>query len=100
MPEVGVVIGTKYNNFEESFRNLQEQVLQYVVKNYKEGLDLAPLLRKLKGVDLSSKYPTAPTITGNKGTTEISKKIYELELGKHLDRAYILEDHTKLYSLF
>ena len=76
------MIDTKYNNFEESFRNLQEQVLQYVVKNYKEGLDLAPLLRKLKGVDLSSKYPTATTITGNKGTTEISKKIYVLELEK------------------
>ena len=47
MPEVGAVLGTRDNNFKESFQNLQEGVLQYVLAIYKKGLDIAPLVRKL-----------------------------------------------------
>ena len=71
-----------------------------MVENYKKRVYLAPRIRKLDDVDLSSKEPTAPTGTRNKVPTEIYKKIYELELKKHLDRADILEDNmTNLYSL-
>ena len=47
MPEVGAVLGTKDKNYKESFQNLQECVLNYVVENYKKGVDLAPLIKKL-----------------------------------------------------
>ena len=47
MPEVGAVLGTKYENFNEIFQNLQYSAFQYVVKNYKKGVYLAPLIRKL-----------------------------------------------------
>ena len=80
MPEVGTVLRTKYENYKESFQNLQEYVLQYLVAKYKKGVDLAPLTRKLEDVDISSKEPTATTGTGNRDPTEIAKKRYELEL--------------------
>ena len=47
VPEVGAVLGTKDKNYKESFQNLQECVLNYVVENYKKGVDLAPLINKL-----------------------------------------------------
>ena len=50
------------------------------MENYKNGVDLDPLIRKLKGVDLSSKEPTAPTGTGKRAKKEKAKKIYDLEL--------------------
>ena len=56
--------------------------MQYVVENYKKGEDLAPLTKKLEVFDLSSKEPTLPTGTGNKGPTKIDKKRYKLELKK------------------
>ena len=55
MPEVGAVLRTKDNNFKEILQNLQEIVLQYVMANYKKGVYLAPLMRKIEDVDLSSK---------------------------------------------
>ena len=80
MPEVVAVLWIKDENLKDIFQNLQESVLQYVVVNYKKGLDLAPLVRRLEDVDISSKEPTVPTGTGNNGPTEIAKNIYELEL--------------------
>ena len=77
--EVGAVLRTKDDNYNETFQNLQECVLQYVVENYKKGVDLAPLIRKLEDVDLSSKEPTTPTGPGKRAPTEIAKKRYELE---------------------
>ena len=100
MPEVGAVLRTKGENYKESFQNLQECVLQYVVSIYKKGEDILPLNRKIEDFDQSSKKPTAPTGTGTRAPTEISKKRYELELEKHLNREYILEDNiTNIYSL-
>ena len=74
MPEVGTVLGTKDENYKESFQNLQECVLQYVVANYKKLVDLTPLIMKLEGVDLSSKEPTAPTEIRNRAPIEIARK--------------------------
>ena len=54
VPEVGTVLGTKDENYKESYQNLQDCVLQYVVENYKKGVDLAPLISRLEDVDLSS----------------------------------------------
>ena len=68
MPEVGAVLGTKDENYKESFQNLQECVLQHVMENYKKWVDLVPLIRKLEDVELSSKEPEAPTGTGNRDT--------------------------------
>ena len=97
VPEVGAVIRTKDENHKESFQNLQECVLQYVVENYKKGVDIAPLIRNLENVEESSKEPKAPTGTGNRAPTEISKKIYELEPKRHLDRADI-QSFTPYYG--
>ena len=36
VPEVGTVLRTKNKNYKESFQNLQDNVLQYVVKHYKK----------------------------------------------------------------
>ena len=53
-----------------------------------------------EGVYLSSKESIAPTRTGTRSPTEITNKIYELGLEKHLDRADILEDNIpKFYSI-
>ena len=82
MPEVCAVLRNKDKNYKESFQNLQECVFQYMVENYKNEVDLVPLISTLKDVDLSSNKPTAPTGTGNRDPKEISKKIFELELGK------------------
>ena len=45
MPEFGAVLGTKDENFKESYQNLQESVLKHVVENYKKGEELAPLTK-------------------------------------------------------
>ena len=52
--------------------------MQYVAVNYKKGVDLVPLIRKLEDVDLSSKEPIGPTVTGTGSIKEITKKRYEL----------------------
>ena len=57
------MLGTKDENYKESYQNLLECVLQYVVANCKKVVDLAPLIRKLEDVDLSSNELTAPTGT-------------------------------------
>ena len=63
----------------------------------KKWVDLVSLIRKLEDVDLSSKEPIPPTGNGTRSPTEITKKTCELELKRHLDRAYILEYNiTKL----
>ena len=51
-----------------------------MVEKYKKGLYLAPLIKKLEDVGLSSKEPIAPTGTGTRDPTLITKKRYELEL--------------------
>ena len=45
--EVDSVLGTKDDNFKESFQNFQESVLQYVVENYKKWVDIVTIIRKL-----------------------------------------------------
>ena len=80
MTGVGAVIGTKGENYKESFQILQENELQYVVANHKKGVDLSPLIRKLEDVDLSSKEPGPPTGHRSKGSSNISKKRYEIQL--------------------
>ena len=52
-------LGTKDENYKDSFQNLQECVLYYVVENYNKGVYLAPLIRKLKDFDLYIKGLTA-----------------------------------------
>ena len=54
--------------------------MQYVVANNKKGVDIAPLIRKIEYVDLSSKESTFNTGTRNRNPTEIAKERYELEL--------------------
>ena len=80
VPVVGAMIRTKDKNFKESLQNFQESVLQYVMANYKEGVDIATLIRKLEDVDISSEESVEPTGSWKNCPTEISKKRYELEL--------------------
>ena len=54
---------------------MQECLFQYVTTNYKKGVDLVPLIRKLEDVDLSSKEPTSPTGTIYRAPIETDKKI-------------------------
>ena len=48
---------------------MQECIFTYVVENYMKGVDLALLIRKLEGFDLSSKEPTEMTGTENRAPT-------------------------------
>ena len=80
MPEVGADIGTKEEKYKENFNSLQENVLQYVVENYKKGVDLAPLIRKIEDAELSRKEPGPPTGSGSKRASDIAKKRYEIKL--------------------
>ena len=50
-------------------------MIQYIVKNYKIGVDLAPLTRKLEYMELSSKEPGPPPGPRSKGASDIAKKI-------------------------
>ena len=59
----------KGDNYKQILQNFQDFVLQYGVKNYKKGVDLAPLIRKLEDVDLSSKEQISPTGTGTRDPT-------------------------------
>ena len=86
MPEVGAVIRTKDKNYEGSFQNLQENMLQYVVANDKKGADPAPIIGKPEDVYLSRKEPGTPTGPGSKGASDIAKKRHEIQLEKLLDR--------------
>ena len=74
MAKVGAVLGTKDENYKESFQNLQMIVLQYVVENYIKGVNLAPLINTVKEVDLTSKEPGPPTVFGSKGASDVTKK--------------------------
>ena len=65
--------------------------MQYVVVGHNKWVNLATIISKLDDVDLSSKELLEPTGTVTRAPTEITKKIYESELEKHLDRADILE---------
>ena len=70
-------------------------------KNYKKGVYLAPLIMKLKDVDLSIKEPGPPTGPGRKGASGIDNNRCELQIKKKLDRINtLLGNMTKLYSLF
>ena len=74
------MLGTKADNYKESLHNLQEFVFQYVVKSYKRGVYIAPIIGNLKDFDLSGKKPIATKGNGTRATTEITKTRYELEL--------------------
>ena len=52
VPKVGIVLRNKDENYKESFQESQECMFQYVVENYKKGVYLVPLIRKLEDVDL------------------------------------------------
>ena len=62
MPEVGAVIIKKDEKYEESFQNLQENVLQYVVTIDRKGADPAPIIGKLEDLDISIKEPGPHTV--------------------------------------
>ena len=63
IPEVGAVIGTKHENGKESFKKLQDAILQYVMENYTKGRDLMPMIRKMTTIDINNEAPTKPTTT-------------------------------------
>ena len=63
------MIGKKDNNYKEIFQNLQDCVLQYVVENYKKGVDLAPFMSKMEEVNLSIKEPITTMVTVSKDPT-------------------------------
>ena len=64
MTEFGAVLGTKDKKYKENFQNLQENIIQYVVESYKKGVDLALLIRKIKGLNLTNKESGPPTGPG------------------------------------
>ena len=75
-------------------------MLQYLVTNYKRVVYLAPLIRKLKDLDLSNKEPRPLKGYVIKGASHKAKKRKEIKLKKHLDRIYTLEYNTNnLYYL-
>ena len=69
--------------FKEIFKKLKREIIKVFGGKLQKGLYLAPLIRELEKVDISVKELIPPTGTGNRVPTEITKKIYELELEKH-----------------
>ena len=69
--------------FKEIFQNLKREIIKVFGGKLQKELYLAPLIRELEKVDISVKELIPPTGTGNRVPTEITKKIYELELEKH-----------------
>ena len=73
---------TKAKSYMKSFQNLQEKMLKQPVENYKKGVDLAPLVEKIRDVDLTSKELGLPTVHGSKGALDIAKKINDIQFKK------------------
>ena len=73
------MLGTKAKNYKEIFHNLQENVLQYAVVNYKKGVNLLPLNRELEDVDISRKEPGPTTGPGIKGAFDKANKRYKIQ---------------------
>ena len=52
--EVGAVIGTKSENrTKELMTLLQEKISSYVMREYKKGRDIIPLIKKIEEVDIT-----------------------------------------------
>ena len=56
--------------------------LQHIVANYKKGVELTLLIRKLKDMYISSKEPGLPTLPGGKGALDIATILLDRYLGR------------------
>ena len=100
--EVGAVIGTKSENRnKDSMTMFQEKISSYVMRTYKKGRDIVPLIKKIEDVDITKWKPTTPTIpTGAKEIPAADMLEYKLLYNEFLARKNQLADNKgSLYSL-
>ena len=100
--EVGAVIGSKSENrTKDSMTLFQEKIASYVMREYKEGRDIVPLIKKIEDVDTTKWKPTTPTApTGKKEVPAVEMLEYKLLYNKYLSRKNQLTDNQgSLYSL-
>ena len=99
--EVGAVIGTKSENqTKDSMTLFQEKLASYVMRKYKKGRDIVPLIKKIEEVNTSKWKPTTPTAaTATTGSTVPEAEMLEYKL-LYLGRKNQLADNKgSLYSL-
>ena len=100
--EVGAVIGTKSENRnKDSMTMFQEKISSYVMRNYKKGRDIVPLIKKIEEVDTTKWKPTAPAIPSGKTEAPAAEMLeYRLLYNEFLARKNQLSDNKgSLYSL-
>ena len=60
--EVGAIIGTKSEyRPKDSMTLFQEKIASYVMREYKKGRDIVPLIKKIEEVDITKWKPASPT---------------------------------------
>jgi hypothetical protein len=101
-------IGTKHENNKESFKKLQEAILQYAMENNTKGRNLMPMIWKMKTIDITPEAPEKPTSTttstGNQAVTippsDIDRGQYKMDYQAYRKRVDNVKDNMyKLYSI-
>ena len=93
--EIGAVIGTKSENrTKDSMILFQEKNSSYMMWEYKKGIYIIPLIKKIEEVDISKWKPTAPTLlAADKPVPEADMLEYKLLYNEYLARKSQLADN-------
>ena len=99
--EVGAVIRTKsQNQTKDSMTLFQEKIVSYVIREYKKGRDIVPLIKKIEEVNTTKWKPTTPTAATRKEVPAAEMLEYKLLYKEYLSRKNQLTDNQgSLYSL-
>ena len=77
--DVGAVIGTKSENRTKDLMMLfQEKLASYVMREYKKGRDIIPLIKKIEEVNTSKWKPTTPAVAEGKTVPAAEMMEYKL----------------------
>ena len=81
--KVGAVIGTKSENrTKELMKVFEEKISSYVMREYKKGSDIVPLIKKIEEVDVTKWKPATPTAAT--GATVPAVEMLEYKLLKEI----------------
>ena len=81
--EVGAVIGTKSENW-DSMTLFQEKIASYVMREYKKGRDIVPLIKKIEEINTTKWKPTTPTVAMGKEVLAAEMLEYKLLYNEYL----------------
>ena len=78
----------------------QEKLSSYVMREYKKGRDIVPLIKKIEEVDTAKWKPTTPTVAEGMIVPPAEMMKYKLLYNEYLARKNQLADNKgSLYSL-